>query len=67
MRRIESWWLKIFKPVQMDGFRLDAQDNSRAITAKRYVEATDAIGIQVQSERYGGTFAHSDIAINFMY
>ena len=58
---------KNFKPVQMDGFRLDAQDNSRAITAKRYIEATDAIGIQAKSGRYGGTYAHSDIAINFMY
>jgi hypothetical protein len=36
--------------------------NSFTLTAKRWIEATNAIGIVSKSDRYGGTYAHKDIA-----
>lgn len=56
-----------FKPSQMAGFRLSATENRNAISAQKYIKKTEAIGITSQSGRYGGTFAHSDIALNFCY
>lgn len=35
------------------------------MTPKRWIEATNAIGITSKSGRYGGTFAHKDIAFEF--
>ena len=35
------------------------------MSPKKWIEATDAIGIVSKSGRYGGTFAHSDIAMSF--
>ncbi|MEL6591497.1 MAG: KilA-N domain-containing protein [Bacteroidota bacterium] len=54
-----------FKVSQMTDFRDFANDDRNAITAKRYIEMTGAIGIQSRSGRYGGTFAHVDIAFEF--
>lgn len=54
-----------FKVAQMGTFRLDVQDNSRMPSVKRYIEMTDAIGIISKSGRYGGTYAHRDIAFEF--
>ena len=51
----------------MDNFRLVATDNSSSLTPQNYIEQTNAIGIISKSGRYGGTFAHSDIALNFCY
>ena len=54
-----------FKPVEFDGFRKQAGLNSFVMTPKRWIENTDAIGIVSKSGRYGGTFAHKDIALEF--
>jgi hypothetical protein len=54
-----------FKPVEFDGFRIQAGLNSFTLTPKQWIETTDAIGIQSKSGRYGGTFAHKDIAFEF--
>jgi hypothetical protein len=54
-----------FKPVEFDGFRKEAGLNSFVMTTKRWVEATNAIGIVSKSGRYGGTYAHKDIALEF--
>lgn len=54
-----------FKPVEFDGFRKQAGLNSFVLTPKRWIEATNAIGIISKSGRYGGTFAHKDIAFEF--
>ncbi|MEL7530515.1 MAG: KilA-N domain-containing protein [Bacteroidota bacterium] len=54
-----------FKVSQMTDFKDFANDDRNAITAKRYIEMTGAIGIQSRSGRYGGTFAHVDIAFEF--
>lgn len=56
-----------FKPSQMARFRLSATENRNNITAKKYIEETGAMGIISKSGRYGGTYAHSDIALNFCY
>lgn len=54
-----------FNPVQMDGIKLQLADDRLTITAKRFIEATNAIGIQSKAGRYGGTFANVDIAFEF--
>jgi hypothetical protein len=54
-----------FKPVEFDGFRKEAGLNSFVLTPKRWIETTNAIGVISRSGRYGGTFAHRDIAFEF--
>ena len=54
-----------FKPVEFDGFRKQAGLNSFVMTPKKWIESTNAIGIISKSGRYGGTFAHRDIAFEF--
>ena len=39
--------------------------NSYKLSVKQWVEKTRAIGIQSKSGRYGGTYAHKDIAFEF--
>ena len=39
--------------------------NSYKISVKEWVSKTNAIGIQAKAGRYGGTYAHSDIAFEF--
>jgi len=54
-----------FKPLEFEGFRKEAGLNSFVLTPKRWIETTNAIGIISKSGRYGGTFAHKDIAFEF--
>ncbi len=54
-----------FKPLEFEGFRKQAGLNSFVMTPKRWIESTNAIGIVSKSGRYGGTFAHKDIALEF--
>ncbi len=54
-----------FKPVEFDGFRKQAGLNSFTMTPKKWIETTNSIGIVSKSGRYGGTFAHKDIAFEF--
>jgi hypothetical protein len=54
-----------FKPVEFDGFRRRAGLNSFTLTPKQWIEATGAAGIVSKPGRYGGTFAHKDIAFEF--
>ncbi len=54
-----------FKPIEFDGFRKQAGLNSFVLTPKQWIEKTNAIGIASKSGRYGGTFAHKDIAFEF--
>lgn len=51
-----------FKPVEFDGFRKQAGLNSFTLTPKQWIENTGAIGIISKQGRYGGTYAHKDIA-----
>ena len=57
----------VFKPSRMAGFKIRSMENRNLISTKRYIEETGAVGIVSKSGRYGGTFAHSDIALNFCY
>lgn len=61
----ESIYNPGFKPVEFDGFRRQAGLNSFVMTPKRWIDATNAIGIISKPGRYGGTFAHKDIAFEF--
>jgi hypothetical protein len=54
-----------FKPLEFEGFRKQAGLNSFVLTPKKWIESTNAIGIVSKSGRYGGTFAHPDIALEF--
>ena len=54
-----------FKPIEFDGFRKESGMNSFMLTAKQWIEKTGAIGIISRAGRYGGTFAHKDIAFEF--
>jgi len=54
-----------FNPVEFDGFRRQAGLNSFTLTPKQWVERTGAVGIISRAGRYGGTFAHKDIAFEF--
>ncbi len=54
-----------FNPVEFDGFRMQAGLNSFALTPKQWIERTGAVGIISKAGRYGGTYAHKDIAFEF--
>ncbi len=54
-----------FKPVEFDGFKRQAGLNSFVLTPKQWIEKTGAMGIVSKQGRYGGTFAHKDIAFEF--
>lgn len=54
-----------FKPTEFEGFRMQAGLNAFTLSPKKWIEATGAIGIVAKSGRYGGTYAHKDIAFKF--
>jgi len=55
-----------FKGVEFDTFKKEAGLNSFRLTPKKWIEATNAIGVQSRAGRYGGgTFAHKDLAFEF--
>ena len=54
-----------FNPIEFDGIKKQAGLNSFILTAKQWIEKTNAIGIISKAGRYGGTFAHKDIAFEF--
>ena len=54
-----------FKLVEFDQFRNEAGYNHFVLSPKKWIETTKAIGLQSKSGRYGGTFAHIDIAMEF--
>ena len=54
-----------FKPIEFERFRNEAGDNYFVLSPQRWIENTNEIGITSKSGRYGGTFAHKDIAFEF--
>ena len=54
-----------FKPIEFDRFRKEAGSNAFTLSPQKWIEKTNATGIVSKSGRYGGTFAHSDIAMEF--
>jgi hypothetical protein len=62
-------WEKLFnpgfKPLEFERFKNEAGNNYFVLSPQRWIESTGAIGISSKSGRYGGTFAHKDIAFEF--
>lgn len=54
-----------FKSIEFDAFKNQSGLNSFALTPQKWIESTNAKGIISKSGRYGGTFAHRDIAFEF--
>ncbi len=54
-----------FKPVEFDGFKKEAGFNSFTMSPIKWIDGVNAKGIISKAGRYGGTFAHSDIALEF--
>ena len=54
-----------FNRVQFDTFRNEAGLNRFTMTPGKWIESTNAIGIVSKAGRYGGTYAHYDIAMEF--
>ena len=54
-----------FKVVEFDHFKAEAGLHTFTLSAKEWIEKTNAIGMYVQAGRYGGTYAHKDIAFEF--
>ena len=61
----ESMYNKNFNSVEFDRIKSEAGYNSFTLSPKRWTETTGAIGIIAKSGRYGGAYAHSDIAFEF--
>jgi len=51
-----------FNSLEFEGIRNEAGRNSFFLSAKKWIDATGAIGLYAKAGRYGGTFAHRDIA-----
>lgn len=56
-----------FKRGEAATFRLNATNNSFSASVTAWIKETNAIGVQSRAGRYGGTFAHREIALNFCY
>ena len=54
-----------FNPVEFDGIKKQAGLNSFTLTPKQWIEKTAAVGIVSKAGRYGGTYAHTDVAFEF--
>ena len=54
-----------FKSIEFDGFRKRAGLNSFVLPPRQWIDVTGAIGIVSKKGRYGGTYAHKDIAFEF--
>jgi hypothetical protein len=54
-----------FKPLEFEGFKNQAGLNAFTLSPKKWLDTTKAIGFIVKSGRYGGTYAHKDIAFKF--
>ena len=54
-----------FNRVQFDAFRNEAGLNRFTMTPQKWIDNTNAIGITSKAGRYGGTYAHYDLALEF--
>ena len=54
-----------FNSLEFEGIKNEAGRNSFFLSAKKWIDLTGAIGLIASAGRYGGTFAHSDIALEF--
>ena len=61
----ESLYNPCFNPLEFEGFRREAGLNAFTMSPQKWINATNAIGIISKAGRYGGTYAHKDIAFKF--
>lgn len=61
----ETLYNQNFKPIEFEGFKKEAGLNAFTMSPLKWINATNACGFLVKSGRYGGTFAHKDIAFKF--
>ncbi len=61
----EQFYNPDFNSIEFDGIKNMAGSNSFSLTPKRWIESTNAKGIGAKTGRYGGTYAHKDIAFHF--
>ncbi|MBK1683221.1 KilA-N domain-containing protein [Rhodoferax fermentans] len=54
-----------FNSLEFEGIKNEAGRNSFFLSAKKWIEATGAVGLHAKAGRYGGTYAHKDIAFEF--
>lgn len=54
-----------FNSIEFYGIRNQSGINSFILTPKKWIESTNAVGVVTKAGRYGGTYAHKDIAFNF--
>ena len=54
-----------FKVVEFDHFKMQAGLPSFVISVSEWIDKTNATGIYVKKGKYGGTYAHKDIAFEF--
>lgn len=54
-----------FNPLEFEGVRKQAGANAFTMSPKKWIETTSAIGMVSKAGRYGGIYAHSDIAMSF--
>ena len=54
-----------FNPLEFEGFKTRAGLNSFVLTPRQWIDTTHASGLVSKSGRYGGTYAHRDIAFEF--
>ena len=62
-------WEEIYNPdfnsPEFEGIKNSAGVNRFVLSVKQWIEKTNAVGIIAKSGRYGGTYAHKDIAFEF--
>lgn len=62
-------WEMLYNPsfncTEFDTIRNAAGSNNFVLSVKAWIERTGAIGIMAKAGRYGGTYAHRDIAYHF--
>ena len=54
-----------FNVTEFSNIRFNAGSNGYVLSAKQWIERTNAIGLISSAGRYGGTYAHRDIAFEF--
>ena len=55
----------LFKVVEFDHFRMHAGLPTFTLSVSEWIDTTGAVGLVVKKGRYGGTYAHKDIAFEF--
>ena len=54
-----------FNSLEFEGIEAEAGRNSFSMSPRKWIKLTNAIGIRSKGGRYGGTYAHTDIAFDF--